>query len=126
MALRVGIDLVDVAEIEAAIADHGERYLDRLFTAREQRDCAGDPARLAARFAVKEAAIKVLRPGPEQPVPWLEIEVARNSDGAIDVVLTGSAEQLAARAGLTGFAASLTHQGANASAVVIAELVEGS
>ena len=72
MPLRVGIDTVEVAAIEAALAAHGERYLRRVYTSREVADCNGDPERLAARFAAKEATFKALRaakgasPGP----PW--------------------------------------------------------
>src|SRR5689334_18665667 len=77
--MRVGIDLARVDETARSLERFGERYLKRLFTAREVADCtatpAQAPARLAARFAAKEAAIKVLR--PERWIDWRSIEVVR-------------------------------------------------
>jgi holo-[acyl-carrier protein] synthase len=119
--LRAGIDLVAVATVEESLRAHGDRYLERVFTERERRDCGGDAARLAARFAAKEAVMKVLRPGEEQ-LPWREIEVIRNEDGSVDLAVTGRAAELAAVTGIQGFAVSLTHEAGYASAVVVAEL----
>ena len=120
MGQRVGIDLTSVEAVREAVEAHGERYLRRVYTDREVADCQGDPTRLAARFAAKEAARKVLRPGPGTPLPWPEIEVVRDADGWVDLVLTGRAAARAAEQGLSGFTLSLSHEGASACAVVIA------
>jgi holo-[acyl-carrier protein] synthase len=122
---RVGIDLVAVETVAAAIREHGDRYLARVFTPRELADCNGAPERLAARYAAKEAALKVLRPGPDDSVLWNEIEVVRSPDGWVELLLSGRAAERAAVTGLGGFAVSLTHEGEYASAVVIAELRTG-
>ena len=125
MAVRVGTDLVAVATVEAAVREHGDRYLERVFTARELADLGGAaaaPERLAARFAAKEAAIKVLRPGRDDPVPWGDIEVRRDPGGWTELVLGGHAARLADAAGVTSLAVSLTHEGGWASAVVVAEV----
>jgi holo-[acyl-carrier protein] synthase len=124
VAIRVGIDLVSVAEVAESVREHGDRYLERIYTERELDDCGGDHERLAARFAAKEAAIKALRPGDEA-VPWREIEVVRAPSGAVELALHGRAAALAAEALVLGFAVSLTHQSGLASAVVIAELETG-
>lgn len=121
MAVRVGIDLLSVGDVREAIATHDRRYLDRVYTPDEQRDCAGDPERLAARFAAKEAAIKALRPASEA-VPWSDIEVRRDPAGWTDLVLHRAAARLAARDGVTSLAVSLTHDRDRASAVVVIEL----
>jgi holo-[acyl-carrier protein] synthase len=101
---------------------HGQRYLERVYTAREIADCTGadgvDPERLAARFAAKEAAMKVLRPG-DAAVPWPSIEVVRDAAGVPALTLHGPAAELARAAGLTEFAVSLTHEDAYAAAVVV-------
>ncbi len=124
MSLRVGIDLVSVTAVRESLAAHGRRYLERVYTEAEVADCAGadapDPARLAARFAAKEAAIKVLRPGPDQPVPWPSIEVRRHSGGWVGLDLHGEAAALAAAAGAGDFTVSITHAGGVAAAVVVA------
>jgi holo-[acyl-carrier protein] synthase len=118
MPLRVGIDLVRAATIERALAEHGEHYLRRVYTAAEIADCGGDPLRLAARFAAKEAAVKVLAPDRETPLPWTEVEVVRT--GAAPVLrLHGGAARLAAEAGLTDLALSFTHEDEYAAAVVV-------
>jgi holo-[acyl-carrier protein] synthase len=122
MALRVGIDLLSVDEVRAAIASHDRRYLDRIYTSAELDDCGSDPQRLAARFAAKEATIKALRPGAEA-VPWRDIEVRRHPHGWTDLELHGAAAELARRQGVTDTAVSLTHDGDRASAVVVVELV---
>ncbi len=121
VAQRVGIDLTSVAAVRDALAAHGARYLARVYTTREQVDCGGDPARLAARFAAKEATIKVLRPGQRTPLPWVDIEVIREADGHVELVLAGRAAAQAVAAGLGDFAVSLTHEGDRACAVVIAQ-----
>ncbi len=125
MPIRVGLDLVAVASVEDSLrAAHGDRYLDRLFTEREIADCrtaAGiDPERLAARFAAKEATLKVL-PAADQGVSWQEIEVRREESGRVHLELRGRAAELAAEARITDLALSLTHEGGFAAAVVVAE-----
>jgi holo-[acyl-carrier protein] synthase len=123
MALRVGIDLVSVDGVQQSLSEHGEHYLARVYSEREVRECTAsaglDPERLAARFAAKEATLKVLRPG-EVGVPWFEIEVVRHPDGWVGVQLTGAAAGLAADAGIAELALSITHEGGFASAVVVA------
>jgi holo-[acyl-carrier protein] synthase len=104
MPLRVGIDLVKASSIQAALAEHGERYLERVYTAAEREQCGRDPLRLAARFAAKEATMKVLQPDENDAVPWSSIEVVRNPGGAPTIALHGPAAALAAAAGLTTFA----------------------
>lgn len=125
MPLRVGIDLVAVAGVRASVDEHADRYLERVYTEREVADCrteAGvDATRLAARFAAKEAAMKVLRPGRDDAVPWPEIEIRRDPAGHVDVELSGHAAVLAARADLTALTVSLTHEEGFAIAVVVAE-----
>jgi holo-[acyl-carrier protein] synthase len=125
VAVRVGIDLVAVESVEASVRDHADRYLQRVYTDAEVRDCstsAGvDSERLAARFAAKEATMKVLRIADEG-VSWRAIEVRRDPSGWTDLNLTGRAADLAREAGLEGFSVSLTHEKGFASAVVIAEI----
>ena len=123
--LRVGTDLTSVTDVAASIDRFGERYLGRIFTDHERASCTGVPsvsaAGLAARFAAKEAAIKILRPTDVRPA-WRSIEVRRAASGACDLHLTGAAAQLAAEQGITDLAVSLTHEGDLAAAVVIARV----
>lgn len=121
--MRVGIDLVSVDSIREALQTHSERYLERVYTAREVEDCTSsagvDPERLAARFAAKEATLKALRPR-EYSIPWSSIEVRRDPGGWVELELTGPAAMLADATGITELSLSITHEGGFAAAVVIA------
>jgi holo-[acyl-carrier protein] synthase len=121
---RVGIDLVSIEAVEQSIARFADRYLERVYTEQELADCAGadgpDASRLAARFAAKEAAIKVLRPANGQAVPWRDIEITRAEGGWAEIGLRGPAAELAQVAVLDEWAVSLTHENGYAAAVVFA------
>jgi holo-[acyl-carrier protein] synthase len=102
----------------------GERFVQRLFTAREAADAVavhGDAARherLAARFAAKEAVIKALDL-PEEGVNWRDIEVVRGANGRPALALHGRAAAAAARAGVSEWAVSISHDAGQACAVVV-------
>jgi holo-[acyl-carrier protein] synthase len=121
--VRVGIDLVSVSSVQEAIRLHAKSYLERVYSERELQDCRLSqgiaPERLAARFAAKEATLKVLRPA-DDAVPWHAIEVLRDPSGWVELRLSGGAAALANAAGLTEFSVSLTHEDGMAAAVVVA------
>ena len=121
--LRAGTDLVEIAQVTDSIARFGERYLRRIFTDHEIDSCRGEPpvvaAGLAARFAAKEATVKVLRPGGAGP-DWRSIEVVRHPAGWCDLHLTGEARRLADEAGISKLALSMSHEAGVAGAVVVA------
>ena len=124
MGLRVGADITRVDDVASSVVRFGDRYLQRLFTPHELASCTGSPsvmaASLAARFAAKEATIKVLRPVDGAP-GWRTIEVRQHRSGWCDLHLTDEAAELAAEADITELAVSLTHEGAMAAAVVVAQ-----
>lgn len=117
--MRVGIDLVKVATVAEAVAEHGQRYLDRVYTAREQEDCRGAALKLAARFAAKEAVMKVLEVGGDEALPWTDIEVIRQTGGAPTLALHGRAAEIARSGGIGELALSFTHEEEYAAAVVV-------
>ena len=124
MGLRVGIDLVAVATVSESLrGPHREHYLERIYTAREVKDCQGpsgrvEPESLAARFAAKEAAIKAL-PGAGEEVRLTDIEVVREESGNVSLELSGRAAELFADSGGSEIALSLTHEGGFAAATVV-------
>jgi holo-[acyl-carrier protein] synthase len=125
VSIRVGLDLVAVESIADALrASHRDRYLDRVYTEREVLDCQTanglDPERLAARFAAKEATLKVL-PLADEGVSLRSIEVLREPSGRVRIQLTGRAAEVATESGVIDLALSLTHEGGFAAAVVVAE-----
>jgi holo-[acyl-carrier protein] synthase len=128
MGLRVGIDLVSIDSVEESIRVHSTHYLGRVFTSRELRDCrspggAPDARRLAARFAAKEALLKVLRVDDEA-VPWQTIGVSADRMGRPSIELTGVADELARRRGVEALDVSFTHEGPFAAAIVVAQVRE--
>lgn len=120
--LRVGVDTVDIADVEAAWQHFGLRYARRLFTAHECDYALDQPGlvaeRLAARFAAKEAVIKALNLG-ELGVDWRDIEVRRQADGACRLALHGRAAQAMAALPACQAALSLSHDKGHACAVVV-------
>jgi holo-[acyl-carrier protein] synthase len=119
--VRVGVDVTAVAEVADAVAIFGDRYLHRLFTPHEVESCGGAAAAasLAARFAAKEAVVKVLEPSGARP-PWRDIEVVRRPDGACRIRLHRTAASLAAEHGVGPISVSLSHEAGLAVAVVAA------
>ncbi|MCZ2498704.1 4'-phosphopantetheinyl transferase superfamily protein [Xylophilus sp. Kf1] len=121
--VRVGTDLVETATVADALAAFGRAYLERLFTPDEIAYCQAGGSqlaqRLAARFAAKEACLKVLRP-PDGGIDWRCIEVRKMPGGWCDLHLHGAAEGLARAQGLTDWSVSLSHEGLYAIAVVAA------
>lgn len=128
--VRVGVDLVPVMDVAESVHRFGDRYLERIFTPHEVDCCRRVDARthrptagysfesLAARFAAKEATLKVLRPSGWRP-DWRSIEVRRASGGWCEIHLSGQAATLAADAGIEELEVSLTHESMVAVAVVV-------
>lgn len=117
----IGIDLVEVARMRAAL-ERTPSIVGRVFTEAETADAerGGDRAqRLAARFAAKEAVLKALGSGLGS-VPLHAIEVRRAESGAPSVRLLGGAADLAASRGVDSLLVSLTHTATTAAAVVVA------
>ena len=120
--LSVGIDLVQLSRIRESMATFGDRFLRRVFTEGEIAYATATPAlapaRLAARFAAKEATVKALDLA-ERGIGWREIEVTRGPSGAPRLVLHGAARAAAVEAGDPTLSLSLSHEGDYATAVVI-------
>lgn len=117
------MDLVHVPRIEESLRDFGERFTARLFTDAEvayaRSSGPEQAARLAARFAAKEATIKALSLS-EAGVNWREMEVRRADDGACSLVLHGRARDAARALGVGSVLVCLSHDGEYAAAVVAA------
>ena len=121
-----GIDLVDFPRIEEMVQQHGERFLNRIFTAAEQAYSQANKNRmekLAGRFAAKEAVLKLIGTGWRGKIAWTDIEIVNNPMGQPEVTLTGEVEKIADRLGIKHISVSITHTAnfAIASAVAVAE-----
>jgi len=116
--LGVGVDLVEVARIERAMARH-EGFVSRVFSPRERERCEGcrrPGRRYAACFAAKEAAAKALGTGVKG-FSWPELEMLTGEDGAPYMELSGRAREVASRHGVEAIMVSVSHSGGLAVAV---------
>ena len=85
MIIGSGVDVIEIARIEAILARRGERFERRVFTPGEIEQChrAGRPApHFAVRFAAKEAVMKAVGTGWAQGVRWVDIEIEAPTPGA--------------------------------------------
>ena len=127
--LYTGIDLIEIARIEQAVARWGERFLGRIYTPAELAAYRGRLPSLAARWAAKEAAAKLLGVGlrgigaaerPANAVAWTEIEILNDASGRPALRLTGRAAARAALLGISEIAISLSHTREHAIASAVA------
>jgi holo-[acyl-carrier protein] synthase len=115
---RTGCDLQRIGDVSDAVRDFGDRYLDRVYTPVEQESYrTGGAASLAARFAAKEAVLKLI--GSADGIDPRSVEIAQE-EGRPVVRLSGLAATLAERAGLGPIDVSLSHSGDHALAVAVA------
>ena len=95
--VRCGIDTVEIARIERLLAETPAAELAKLFSAQELADSGDGPGRaasLAARYAAKEACVKLfpreLAAGRIEPA---DFSVARDGYGAPRVVVSANARR---------------------------------
>lgn len=81
----VGTDLVKVERIGGLLQRYGDRFLRKIFTEQEIRDCSSrpDPAvHFSGRFAAKEAVAKAAyQSGWLEIIPWRNIEITSDEYG---------------------------------------------
>ncbi|TET16784.1 MAG: holo-[acyl-carrier-protein] synthase [Dehalococcoidia bacterium] len=116
----IGVDIIEIARIEKAIACWGERFLHRVYTDSELKLYPKQPLSLAARFAGKEAVIKALG-GRSKGFSWREIEILSDPRGKPLVHLYGNTQNQADALGLDNFAISLSDCEEYAIAFVVGE-----
>lgn len=128
MALRAvacGIDNVDIARIERLLRETPSEDLVKLFTERELAD-AGDRGdrraeSLAARFAAKEACLKLFpRAAALNTIAATDFSVDRGPYGEPVVRVSPAASEVMRRNGIAEIRVSLTHTSLVASAVALA------
>jgi holo-[acyl-carrier protein] synthase len=122
--IGVGVDIVAVARIQKMLDRERDAFLARAFTAAERDYCLerGRPAEsLAARFAAKEAVMKVLGTGWAEGVGFLQVEVTRDEKGNPGLELSGEAAAVAKKLGIGRMHLSLSHTSDHAVALAVAE-----
>jgi holo-[acyl-carrier protein] synthase len=130
MIIGIGSDLIDVRRVAKVIERHGDRFLDRIFTAAERARAerrAKSVETFAKRFAAKEACSKALGTGIRAGVWWRDMGVVNLPSGRPTMQLTGGA--LARLVAITpaGYEAridlTITDEGPMAQALVVISAV---
>ena len=101
MILGIGTDLANIDRIAGTIARFGDRFLNRVFTDREQAKAQSRPHNIAAtyakRWAAKEACSKALGTGLRMGIKWKDMAVTNLPSGQPVMQVSGwAAERLAA------------------------------
>jgi holo-[acyl-carrier protein] synthase len=124
MILGTGIDIIEVARVQASHERFGERFLKRLLHPDEIAYCLShkNPAPfIAARFAAKEAISKAFGTGIGAALGWQDMEIRRKKSGEPFVVLHGKGEKLFVSRQAKQLLISLSHTQNYAAATAILE-----
>lgn len=123
LKIYLGTDLVYIPRIEHAVKKFGTRFLEKVYTHRELKECydkydrkipLSDKMdqvfykRLAGRWAGKEAVVKALGTG-WRGIRYTDIEIQRQANGAPQVCLYGSAAAIVSSWGDYQWQLSLSH-----------------
>jgi holo-[acyl-carrier protein] synthase len=106
---ELGVDIIKVDRIRAALERFGSRFSGRVLTAAERRYVRDRPETFAGRWAAKEAVSKVLGLGV-RGIGWRDIEIERLPTGQPAVRLHGRAAARAEQLGMAKIAVSITHE----------------
>ena len=124
MILGVGIDIIEVARVQASYEKFGERFLGRILLPDEVSYCLTHKTPgpfFAARFAAKEAVSKAFGTGIGAQLGWRDVEVRRKESGEPYVVLHGKGEKLLKERNARAVLISLSHTENYVTAVAVLE-----
>lgn len=110
VVVAIGADLCDIDRMRTTI-NRQPRFVERVFTLAERAYCdkRRDPAeRYAARFAAKEAVLKVLGTGLGG-ADFADIEVIRLDSGKPELLVTGRAAAAAQELGIVSWLITMSH-----------------
>ena len=94
MIIGIGTDLCDIRRIEKTLERFSERFVQRIYTTKEQAKAARRPSpapSFAQFYAAKEACAKALGTGFRDGVFWRDLGVENLPSGKPYMVLTGGA-----------------------------------
>jgi holo-[acyl-carrier protein] synthase len=123
LAVGHGIDLVELDDFARLLKEPACAFLGRHFTTRELADASQGGNRLeklAGRFAVKEAVLKVFGVGWGDGIAFTDVEVLNAPSGAPTVSLKRQLETLQVERRICGWLVSVSHTNRLAMASVIA------
>ncbi len=114
MQKGIGIDIIEINRIKAAVKQFNSHFLNKIYTEREIEYCTNRKAlkypELAARFAAKEAYSKAIGTGI-RGIKWRAIEIINDSRGKPNIYIDKKL--------LNSAMVSLSHSNNYATAVVL-------
>ncbi len=121
--IGIGNDIVECLRIGRMIEQHGELFLNRVYTEREVRYCQARKRAVehfAGRWAAKEAILKCLGTGWRKGLCWTDMEIRNDPSGRPVVLLCGAAKESAQQLRITDIQLSISHCRAYATAHAVA------
>jgi holo-[acyl-carrier protein] synthase len=119
----IGTDIVECVRIGRMIAEHGELFLQRVYTDKEIRYCRSRrqaTEHFAGRWAAKEAVLKALGTGWRRNISWRDVEIRNDASGQPRVAVRGEAKEIARKMQLQDMLITVSHCRTFATAVAIA------
>ena len=123
MIFGTGIDIIEVSRIKN-VMERDIGFREKIFTPGEIEYCETKKNKYqhyAARFSAKEAFLKAIGTGWRFGLRFADIDVYHDSFGKPLIRLTGKAEELALRDGISKVHLSLSHLKEITTAVVVLE-----
>ncbi|MCS6944717.1 MAG: holo-ACP synthase [Sutterellaceae bacterium] len=104
MIYGIGVDVLEMARVQASLVRFGHRFAVRVlgprellrFDARHSCNERRGVAFLATRFAAKEAVAKALGLGMRTPMTWRALEIDNDSSGRPVVIAHGALREFLA------------------------------
>lgn len=127
--INLGCDYIEIDRIRQVMERHGDRFLDRVFTAEERAYCskmAHPHKHLAARWAAKEAVSKTFTTGIGPDLGWKSVSIYHGARLEPLVRLDEKGQALLTRVGATNVLVSLSHSDTAAMAVAALVRAESS
>ena len=95
MTQGLGSDIIEISRMKTSIERHGQHFLNRLFSQREQNYCFKfqDPVpHFTGKFAAKEAVAKALGTGFGAHLSWHDLEILNDERGQPKVFFSEAAQ----------------------------------
>lgn len=124
MIIGTGIDIIEINRIRSVINKWNLRFLNRVYTSNEIHYCGQKKdscfQSFAGYFSAKEAWAKAIGTGI-YGIRWKEIEIRKDDLGKPYIHLSGQAQKMATKRGITNTNLSISHTRHWAIAQVILE-----
>lgn len=123
----IGTDIVECLRIARMIENHGDLFINRVYTQREIEYCQTrkqSTQHYAGRWAAKEAILKAVGTGWSRGISWQDMEIRNEQSGKPIVALRGAIRDVVEERGIGEILISISHCRCHATAYAMAMSVE--